>query len=554
VIKNIELSSLIKEFEKQNIITERYLDDIEIYNKASQDFKDGKITYQEEQRIKYDNEYWNFQEKIVRINFELKNAYDNGLISLFDYRKLLEISCEKNKLLSQTNKVSIVKSNPVVNLLESNTKEKSIESKITTDDALSLLKEGKKNIIDNLDIKTIYSTFDNSGAVEAPFVELDFKIIKNQGIISGIKKLKIIFETINHKGVIITEDLKLEKLSSSVLKNASFLAEGKQEVFTLNEKIINNNYNYGDIIVTKSCDISKGLISLNLKGIRFILNGKVILDGLSSIQLSSNSLIQVKKLTDDIESGNLEIPELETFLTDSTSIIKAQGNIGIVIKGDETPTDEFITDALGNKISVKRFKQYGKIHSEQKIIFRMIGEMYQVEPDQINSRDENIKGLTDEIEKLKEQITITNKILSDITCDYVEVNKSLNELTKLKNEAFEKKIIATTNYTDSVKKQTTILNEITILRNKYENVRTENDTILTKCIKEMVLRDLYNYMSQTSFSYTETLENTTYNEKYKMNSFNTITHKLYYKKAIEKKKEFLAILIKKSQNMLIVMI
>jgi len=545
-IKNNIIKLLEEELNniKQDTITERYVD-MENYNKYQEIYKEARTNYDKKQidlnelnkiqyeaKIKYDNEYWNLYEKFVRFLVILKNTEDSKQIDTKIGTRLKLKAFDIHKILNKTNVFPKIIA-------------KSIESKITIDYALSLLKEGKKNIIDNLDIKTIYSTFDNSGAVEAPFVELDFKIIKNQGIISGINKLKIIFETINHKGVIITENLQLEKLSSSPVKNASFLAEGNQEVFTLNEKIINNNYNYGDIIVTKSCDISKGLISLNLKNMRFILNGKVILDGLSSIELSSNSLIQVKKLTEDIESGNLEIPELDTFLTDSTSIIKAQGNIGIVIKGDETPTDEFITDALANKISVKRFKQYGKIHSDQKVIFRMIGEMYQVEPDQINSRDENIKGLTDEIEKLKEQITITNEILSSITCHYVGVNKCLNELTKLKIEALEKQNIATTNYTDSVKKQTTILNEITILRNKYENVRTENYTILTKSIKEMVLRDIYNYMLETSFSYRETLENTTYNEKYKTNAFNIITHKFYYKKAIEKKKEFLAILIKK---------
>ena len=310
-------------------------------------------------------------------------------------------------------------------------------------------------------------TFDNSGALEAPSVELDYQKISNSGLISGIDDLLIHFDTIDHTGLIVAGDLSLTK-SAFPFQKTDLLATGTPEVFTLNGKIIDENHNFGDIVATKSLTIQHAGLLLELDDARLMLTGKVDLSSISALHLGKDSLIQVKRLTEDDETGGIEIPELKSFSMHPTATIKAEGDIGIVIRGDETSTGEFIQDAAGNPIPVKRFIEQGNILSDQKVIFRMIGQMHQLEPLEIsNTRDENMVALTAEINSLKERITIPQRSFDIATVGVREEDAKLQTYNTAIEAAQTHVNTAQTNLTAPSEKLETLQTELCALENQY---------------------------------------------------------------------------------------
>jgi hypothetical protein len=100
---------------------EKYSTFVDIYNKASNDARENKITNREALRIqydanaKYDNEYWNFDEKILKLNIELQTAYENRVIGICHQGQLqLEIN-KKQDMLKPANKWPTVKAKPQPN-------------------------------------------------------------------------------------------------------------------------------------------------------------------------------------------------------------------------------------------------------------------------------------------------------------------------------------------------------------------------------------------------------------------------------------------------------
>jgi hypothetical protein len=109
---------------KPDSITERYVDIkkynkfVCIYNEATDDFDEKKISLrtalrkQYDAKVQYDNEYWDFHERILKQKIELDNAYVKGVIKHSD-KNIIMLELEKKQ--NMTIKLPTVKAKPQSN-------------------------------------------------------------------------------------------------------------------------------------------------------------------------------------------------------------------------------------------------------------------------------------------------------------------------------------------------------------------------------------------------------------------------------------------------------